>query len=767
MREFVGFTITGLVTASIYAIVATGLTLTYATTGIFNWAHGAFAAAGAFVYWQLTSQWGWPAPLAIVVCVVVMGPLIGLVVEAGIMRRLEGTSEITRMAVTLALLVGIVAGINWIWDPRAVKVVPPLLDGHALHVLGQRLPAYDLLVMAIGVVVGLVLRWLLYRHRAGVQMRGTVDDRTLIVLNGVSPIRTAQLSWVVGASTAVLAGVLIAPKTALSAGALALLIMNAFAAAVVGRLRSLPLTILGALILGLTTAYAQGYVGSRPDFPGGRYLIGLVNVVPVVVLFVALQFLPQERLRSTKALQAREISTLPSWRGTAILAASVVVATIALAPLLAVGDLHNMTKVWGIALIALSLVPLLGWAGRLSVCPFAFAAIGAILTAHLAPEGQIWGLVVAGVGAALVGALLSLPGARLSPLYLALATAAFAIALDNWIFRLPEFDLVIRIPFTDTTLYRQPVEIFQGGSLTVRRPTLPGLDLSGDHAFLIFTSVVFAVALFVLTALRRSDLGLRMLALKDSPLGYATVGLNRQVTTVASFAISAGIAGVGGSLLAAALQRPSPESFGFFNGLGVLIIVVVLGVATLGSPIGVGLFLAAPVLANLFPSIAQATPTLTAAAGVGLGNNPNGSIPSDMRPTWTRVAQDPPVLWTGVALLAVAYALTLAGAVSNWTFATACLAFAIVVPTVARIRATRRYVEVPSPKLPSVRGLSATPEELAVRLPLSPTDLDRLDTVLGVRHSYRRSTPGPDDGPRDGSVEGRSALAHTGGGGGA
>lgn len=773
MREFVGFTITGLVTASIYAIVATGLTLTYATTGIFNWAHGAFAAIGAFVYWQLTTQWGWPAVLAIVVCVGLIGPVLGIVVEAGIMRRLEGTSEITRMAVTLALLVGIVAGINWIWDPQSVKVVIPLLDGHAVYVLGQRLPAYDLLVMAMAVVVGVSLRWLLYRRRAGVQMRGTVDDRTLIILNGVSPIRTAQLSWTVGASTAVLAGVLIAPKTSLAAGSLALLIMNAFAAAVVGRLRSLPLTIVGAVILGLSTAYAQGYVGSRPNFPGGRYLIGMVNIVPVIVLFAALQFLPQERLRSAKALQAREISTKPSWRGTSILAVCVVGATIALAPLLAVGDLHNMTKIWGIGLIALSLVPLLGWAGRLSVCPFAFGAIGAIIAAHMTPDGQMWGLLFAALGAALVGALLSLPGARLSPLYLALATAAFAIALENWIFRLPAFDIVIRIPFSDVTLYRTEMEVFQGGSLTVRRPELFGIDLTGDHAFLVFTSVVFALALFVLTALRRSDLGLRMLALKDSPLGYATVGLNRRITTVAAFAISAGIAGVGGALLGAAIQRPGPDQFGFFNGLGVLIIVVVLGVSTLGSPIGVGVFLAAPVLANLFPSIAQATPTLTAAAGVGLGNNPNGSIPSDLRPTWTEVARDPRVLWPGLGIIAASYAATVTGVLSNWGFAWVCILFLVVVPVVAQARARRRArgavaagrkidgttggvaetirtggvaATTPGPSVASPRSetvpATIVPERLAQSLPLSSEDLDHVDRILGVR-----SPIGASDGP--------------------
>lgn len=733
MREFVGFTITGLVTAGIYAIVSTGLTLTYTTTGIFNWAHGAFAAIGAFSYWQFADQWGWPPLLALVVCVAVIGPALGLAVEAGIMRRLDGTNETTRMAVTLALLVGIIAAINWIWDPQAPKVVIPMLNGRAIHVLGQRLPVYDLIVMGIAVGIGVALRWLLYRTRAGVQMRGVVDDRSLLVLNGVSPVRTAQLSWTIGATTAVLAGVLIAPKTALSAAGLSLLIMNAFAAAVVGRLRSLPLTILGALILGLATAYAQGYVGSRPDFPAGQYLIGLVNVVPVVVLFVALQFLPQERLRAARQRQAREISTTPTWRGSGLLATAVVAGTAALAPLLAAGDLHNMTRVWGIGLIALSLVPLLGWAGRLAVCPFAFAAVGALLSAHLAPAGGIEGLLIAGIGAALVGALLSFPGARLSPLYLALATAAFAIALDNWVFRLPPFDLVLRVPFTDVTVYRQQISLFQGGSLSVGRPTLLGLDLRGDHAFFVFSSVVFAAALLALTALRRSDLGLRMAALKDSPIGYATVGLNRRATTVAAFAISAGVAGVGGALYGAALQRPSPDAFNFFGGLSVLVVVVVVGVSSLGSAVATGSFLATPVLANVFPSLAQVTPALTATAGVGLGNNPNGAIPSDLRPSWGAVARRPPLLWGGLGVVAVAYAAALVGAVSNWVFAGVCIAFVVVTPTVARVLDARRDAATPAAaEGPRADGLSDAPERLVMRLPLGDDDVAALDELLGV-----------------------------------
>src|SRR4051812_8883213 len=184
MHDLIGFTISGLVTAGIYAIVACGLTLTFTTTGIFNWAHGALVAVGAFTYWQLAVGWGLPMPVAIAFCLCVVGPLLGAVIELVIMHRLEGTSEATRMVVTLALLLGLLAGINWIWEPNRQRLVQPLFSGHVLDVFDQRIPYNDIAVIILALVVAVALRWLLYRSRAGVEMRATVDDRTLTTLNG-------------------------------------------------------------------------------------------------------------------------------------------------------------------------------------------------------------------------------------------------------------------------------------------------------------------------------------------------------------------------------------------------------------------------------------------------------------------------------------------------------------------------------------------------------------------------------------------------------
>ena len=101
-----------------------------------------------------------------------------------------------------------------------------------------------------------------------------------------------MLAWAIGCSLAALAGILMAPVLTLSHTVLTLLVVNAYAAAMLGRLRSLPLTFLGALILGLADAYATGYLPT-----GNQYLTGLRPAIPVILLFIVLILIPSARLR--------------------------------------------------------------------------------------------------------------------------------------------------------------------------------------------------------------------------------------------------------------------------------------------------------------------------------------------------------------------------------------------------------------------------------------------------------------------------------------
>ena len=171
MHEFIIFTIGGLATASIYAITASGLTLTYATTGIFNWSHGAIGMLAAFAYWQLHVGWGWNAILSLAICLLVLAPLLGIILEVGVMRRLEGTSEAAKLVVTLALALAMVGVAQWIWNPQTFRTLTPLFAGDTLVLGPIRISYNDLIVLGVALLVAIGLRLLLYRTRMGVTMR--------------------------------------------------------------------------------------------------------------------------------------------------------------------------------------------------------------------------------------------------------------------------------------------------------------------------------------------------------------------------------------------------------------------------------------------------------------------------------------------------------------------------------------------------------------------------------------------------------------------
>ncbi|WP_421121839.1 branched-chain amino acid ABC transporter permease [Aquihabitans daechungensis] len=251
----------GLASAAIYAVAASGLVVTYQTSGIFNFAHGAVAMWAAFVYWQLSSPdaWGLPVWLALVLTLGVFAPAFGFVIDKVLMRRLHDASPITRIVVPIGLLVALIQLATVVWSPAESRNLPRFFEGDVVRILGVGVDYHQIVVFVVAILVAVFLRILLYRTRVGVAMRAVVDSRDLAGLNGVSPDRISSLSWAVGCTLAAVAGVLIAPILTLDQTTLTLLVINAYAAAVVGRLRSLPLTVVGAVILGLLREAASRY----------------------------------------------------------------------------------------------------------------------------------------------------------------------------------------------------------------------------------------------------------------------------------------------------------------------------------------------------------------------------------------------------------------------------------------------------------------------------------------------------------------------------
>src|SRR4051812_21502209 len=107
MEIFLSYTVIGIVAGCVYALIATGLVVTYNTTGIFNFAHGAIAMVGAYTYWQFedTAQgWGINPVISLIIVLFVLAPLFGLIVERVLMRPLQGASVDLTLVVTLGLL---------------------------------------------------------------------------------------------------------------------------------------------------------------------------------------------------------------------------------------------------------------------------------------------------------------------------------------------------------------------------------------------------------------------------------------------------------------------------------------------------------------------------------------------------------------------------------------------------------------------------------------------------------------------------------------
>src|SRR3954471_8492759 len=337
--------IVGLSLAAIYAVIASGLVLTYTTTGIFNFAHGAIGMLAAFMYWQLRFDWGWPTWLSVLVVLFVAAPIFGFFLEATIMRRLVGTSEATKLVVSISLLIGLIGVANLIWSPGESRPMGKFFESHKPIDLGVTTITYhQAITMGTAIVVAVGLRFLLYRTRMGVSMRANVDDRTLAVLNGAQPDRIAMLSGAVGCSLAAVGGILIAPSLTLEPISLSLLIVNAYAAAIFGRLRSLPLTFLGAIVVGLTEGYLAGYL------PQNAYLPGLRIASPAIILFIILLLLPNPRLRG-RMTRSREFFPMPSIKGALGFAAAVTAVGIVLATTLSKPDLLTYGKLFPVGIV--------------------------------------------------------------------------------------------------------------------------------------------------------------------------------------------------------------------------------------------------------------------------------------------------------------------------------------------------------------------------------------------------------------------------------
>ena len=656
MDKFLTFTVLGLSQAAIFAIASSGLVVTYTTSGIFNFAHGAFGMMAAFMYWQVHVAWGVPTWISFILVVLVIAPLFGAAVERWIMRGIENAPEVVKIVVTVSLMVALIFVALWIWPEDRARPLGALISGGDFTIAGVVLPNQRLMTLGTAVLVAVLLWVILRRTRLGVAMRAVVDDRALMQLNGGQPGRTAMLSWALGASLAAVSGVLLAAEQAPSVIILTLLVVNAYAAAVVGRLRSIPGAFLGSVILGLAIAYVGAYVPQDAAI-GSFSLSGLQRAVPAIMLFVVILLQPQVSLRAHSVSRIREPMRVPSQR-LALIGGIVLIAAVAgVGDLMSSPDQATILKGFGFAIATLSLVPLTGYSGQISLAQLTFTGIGAVTMAAWGANGDLVWVIVSIAICAVVGAVVALPALRLSGIYLALSTAAFAI-------------------FCYWMVFNQQ-SLMPGSTAQVPLTRIGPIEVTSQYGQLLVLAVAFALIANLLVVLRRSSWGRRLSAMRDSPVACATLGLNLTSTKVGVFALSAAIAGAGGALAGRTFVA---DDFSLDQSLPITMLAVVGGIGSVGGALLGGLLLGAQPIATsvlasnalgVFGYVSVPMTKLLAVApgfmGISLGRNPDGAA-SEIAEGYRDFSKSVPAMVVAMAGAGALWVAAKADVIDNWSF---------------------------------------------------------------------------------------------------
>ncbi len=580
MTEFLKFALLGLGLGAIYALAAQGIVLVYRGSGVLNFAHGAMAAVGAFAYIEALDG-GWPTWAAVVLGVVVAG-VIGALTQLLVMRQLRNASPLTRLVATLGVLTALQGGLIIRYGGKQTFVksflpTDPWRPASDISVSADRL---WLLGIAAVLSVGL---WAVYRYtRFGLVTRAVAENQEVAAALGRSPDVVATANWALGAGLAGLAGILVIPIIGLSVNQVALLLVPALAAALVGSFSSFPLTFVGGVLIGIIESELTSGADWIPDFmkaPGWSKSVPFMVIIAVLILRGRALPLRSHVLERMPSIGTGRVRPIPL-----TVALAVVFVALNGAGFVGYGGVHvnwvnSATTTIIAATICLSLVVVTGYAGQLSLAQYALAGVGAYIAARLAAGGEVLQLFSLGhvdfeialllgvLGAIPVGLLVGLPALRTRGVNLAIATLGLALIIERVVLGNPDY-----------------TGGFEG--TVVRPPDFLGLDLDPvqyPRRYAIFCFALFTVAALAVANLRRGRAGRRLIAVRANERAAASLGISVVGAKLYAFGLAAAIAGLGGILLAFRTRSVLFTPFNLFNSIQVVVQAVIGGIGFIGG----------------------------------------------------------------------------------------------------------------------------------------------------------------------------------------
>ncbi|MGJ3702591.1 ABC transporter permease [Variovorax sp. AFSI2.2] len=563
--------LTGLSSASSLFLVGAGLSLIFGVTRIVNFAHGSFFMVGIYLAYTLVDKLGtlgfWPAVLIAALAVGVIGALIEMV----LLRRIYKSPELFQLLATFALVLVIKDAVLYVWGPdELLGPRAPGLSG-SVDILGRQFPTYDLFLIVVGPVV-LGLMWLLLtRTRWGTLVRAATQDREMVSALGVNQAWLFTAVFALGATLAALGGALQLPREPATLAMDLNTIGAAFVVVVVGGMGSIPGAYVAALLLSEIKAVCI-WLGVVEIFGYSVSFSKLTLVVDFIVMAIVLVWRPWGLLGRPQApsryVGMQEEPLRRASKGYLWLVAALGLALMAM-PLLTADSPYTtvlMIDLLIAALFAASLHFIMGPAGMHSfghAAYFGLGAYGAALLVRASGMPMELALVVAPLVAAIGAFVYGWFAVRLSGVYLAMLTLAFA-------------------QITWAVVYQW--DSFTGGSNGLTG-VWPSEWLSDKRTYYWLTLVLVAAGILMLRRVLFSPFGYALRAGRDSVLRADAIGIDVKRMQWTAFVIAGAAAGLAGSLYAFSKGSISPESLSVDKSVDGLVMVLLGGIQTLAGPV--------------------------------------------------------------------------------------------------------------------------------------------------------------------------------------
>ncbi len=577
-----GAWIRGVVIGMLTALLAIGLALVYRANRILNFAQADLGFLPVSLVIGLVVFWGWPWGVGLIAGF--LGAIIlGAVVEFAFVRRFRHASRLVLTVATIGiaqlLAVGALLMPRW-WHQRPTSQRIPAPFDATVTIGTFVLGANDLIALAAAPLAMAGVAFFLDRTRLGIAIRATAERSDRAAMLGIPVSRLATLTWVVASTLSFIAlflraGILGVPwGTAIGATTL----VPAIAALAIGQFRDLPAIASTAIALGVLE-YGVSWNASSP-----LLVTPIIGAAVFVTLLARRVQVGRADVSETSSWRlAEEIrpvtvfgATRRRWMTIRLASWTVLVGcALALPAVLRVDQIIKVTAVIAFALVCVSLVVLSGWAGQISLGQVAFFAIGAATSASVTSRWHVdltLALLVGGIAGAVAALAVGLPALRLQGLYLAVTSLVFALTVTAWLLNDRFFDWV--------------------PSDRIERPPLFGrISVDDASRYYLYSLAVLAIVTIVLRRLRVSAIGRAIIAVRDNEPAAAAFAIGTVRVKLTAFAISGGVAGVGGALFVHLNQSFDLASYDAGESLDVFVASVVGGLGSLGGAMLGALFL--------------------------------------------------------------------------------------------------------------------------------------------------------------------------------